>query len=85
MTLHITDHLHIEALQLTPEIAAYHILNQPTKPPQKLQTDLCHIQETQGKTHSKKNSRITIDDTQMDYYSLDDHSSDSEECSDHLN
>ena len=40
---------------------------------------------SQGKTHTKRNSRVTIDDIQMDYYSLDDHSSDSEEDSDHLN
>ena len=30
MTLHITHHLHIEALQLNQEIAADHALNQPT-------------------------------------------------------
>ena len=29
-TLHIADHLHIGALQLTPETAADHTLNQPT-------------------------------------------------------
>ena len=33
MTLHIADHLCIEALQLTPEITADHALNQPTNPP----------------------------------------------------
>ena len=31
--LHIADHLHIEALQFTPEIAADHAPNQPTNPP----------------------------------------------------
>ena len=43
MTLHIADHLHIEALQLPPEIAADHSLNQPTNPPRKPHTNLCHI------------------------------------------
>ena len=44
-----------------------------------------HSRRSQAKTHTKRNSRVTIDDPQMDYYSLDDHSSDSEEDSDHLN
>ena len=39
----------------------------------------------QGETHSKRNSRVTIDDPQMNFYSSDYHSSDSEEDSDHLN
>ena len=43
MTLHIVDHLHIEALQLTPEITADDALNQPTNPPRKPHTDLHHI------------------------------------------
>ena len=40
---------------------------------------------SQGKIHTKRNPRVTIDDPQMDFYSSDDHSSDSEEDSDHLN
>ena len=44
-----------------------------------------HSRRSQGTTHTKRNSRVTIDDTQMDYCSLDDHSSNSEEKSDHLN
>ena len=32
-----------------------------------------------------RNSRVTTDDPQTDFYSSDDHSSDSEEDSDHLN
>ena len=32
-TLHITDDLPTEALQLTPEIIADHALDQPTNPP----------------------------------------------------
>ena len=43
MTFHIADHLHIEAFQLTPEIAADHALDQPTNPPRKPLTALCHI------------------------------------------
>ena len=43
MTLHITDHLHTEALQLTLDIEADHTLNQPTNPPRKPCTNLHHI------------------------------------------
>ena len=86
VTLHIADLLHIEALQLTPEITADHTLNQHTNPPGKVYTNLLsHSQRPQGKTPTKRNSRVTIDDPQTDYYSSDDHSSDSEEDSDHLN
>ena len=42
VTLHITDHLHIGALQLIPGIAADHALNQPTNPPRKPHTNLHH-------------------------------------------
>ena len=35
--------------------------------------------------HAMRNSRVTIDDPQMDFYSSDDHSGDSEEDSNHLN
>ena len=38
-----------------------------------------------GKAHTERNSRVTIDDPQMDFYSSDDHPSDSEEDSHHLN
>ena len=43
VTLNITDHLHIEALQLTPEITAEHAFDQPTNPPRKSHTVLHHI------------------------------------------
>ena len=36
-------------------------------------------------TYTKQNSRVTINDPQLDFYSSDDQSSDSEEDSDHLN
>ena len=35
--------------------------------------------------HTKRNTRVTIDDPQMDFYSSADNSSGSEEDSDHLN
>ena len=86
VTLHITDHQPTEALQLTPEIAADHALNQPTNPPRKPHTALHHIPADHKVKHiQKRNSKVIIDGTQMDYYSLDDHSSASEEDSDHLN
>ena len=62
-----------------------HGLDQHTNPPEKADTKLHHIPRGhKAKTHTKRNSRVTIDDPQMDYYSLDDHSGDSEEDSDHL-
>ena len=42
-TLNIADHLDIEALQLTPEIAADHTPDQHTNPPGKDLTNHCHI------------------------------------------
>ena len=42
MTHHITDHLHIEALVLTPEITVCHALIQPTHPLEEIHTDLLH-------------------------------------------
>ena len=85
MTLYITDHLCIEALQLTPEITAHHALDQHTNPSRKPHTDLHHIPRDHKAKHIPKGVQITIDDPQMDYYSLDDHSSDSGENSDLLN
>ena len=41
-TLHTTDHLHIGALQLTPETTADHTLNQPTNQLRKACTNLHH-------------------------------------------
>ena len=43
--LHITDHLHIGALQLTPETAADHALYQSTNQLRKPPTNLCHNPE----------------------------------------
>ena len=86
VTLHITDHLHKEALQLTLEITVDHAFNQPTNPPRKPCTNLHkHSRRLQAKIYTKRNPRVTIHDPQMDCYSSEDHSSDSEEDSDLLN
>ena len=86
MTLHTTDHLHIGALQLTPETTADHTLNQPYKPAKKTShQSSSQSRRPQCRAHTKRNLRVTIDDPQMDFYSSDDNSSDSEEDSDHLN
>ena len=53
-TLHITDHLDIEALQLTPEITADHALNQHTNPPGKACTNLRHILRDHKAKHIPK-------------------------------
>ena len=78
ITHHIADHLHIGALQLTPETTADHPLDQPTNPPQKPHTMLHHIPEDHKVKCTPKNSRVITDDSKMDFYSSDDHSSDSE-------
>ena len=54
VTLHITDHLPIETLQLTPEITADCTLNQPTNPPRKPLTNLHHIPEDHKVKHIPK-------------------------------
>ena len=77
-TLHITDHLFSEALQFTTETTSDHAPNQPINPPRKPHTNLCHIPEDHKIKHiSKDIQELIIDDPQMDFYSSDDHSSDS--------
>ena len=44
-----------------------------------------HPSRTQDKLHDKRNPRVMIDDPQMDFYSSNDNSSDSEDDPDHLN
>ena len=44
-TLHTADHLHIGALQHTPETAANHVLNWPTNQLRKSHINLHHIPE----------------------------------------
>ena len=69
-TLHFTDYLDIEALQLPPEITTNHTLNQHTKPTRKSShQSSSHSWKPQAKMHTERNSRVTIDDPQMDYYS----------------
>ena len=51
MTLHITDHLPTEALQLTTGITAYHVLNQLTNLPRKPHINLHHIPEDHKVNH----------------------------------
>ena len=53
-TLHTADHLHIGALQLAPETAADHTLQQPTNQLRKACTNLCHIQEDHRVKHILK-------------------------------
>ena len=85
MTVHTTNHLHTGAHQLTQEITADHALSQPTGQLRKPHTNLHQGPEEHKVRHTKRNSRVTIDDPQRDFYSSDDHSSVSEEDSDHLN
>ena len=85
MTPHIGDHYHTEVLQLTLETAADHNLNKHIKQPRRLHTKIHHDPGNSTVLHTARNSRVTIDDPQMDFYSSDDYSSDSEEDSDHLN
>ena len=57
MTLHITDHLPIEALQLTPETAVDHTLNQPTNLLQKFCTNHLHIPADHKAKHLPKGTQ----------------------------
>ena len=84
VTLHIEDHLPIGALQVTLETAANHDLKQHTNQLRKPSTNLPHSSRPQGSCITEE-IQVTIDDPQMDFYSSDDHSSDSEEDLDHLN
>ena len=85
-TLHTADHLHIGALQLTPENTADHALNQPTNPPRKPHTNpLCIPEDHKVKYILKGIQELQQMTPQMDFYGSGDHSSDSEEDSDHLN
>ena len=54
MTLHTVDHLHIGALQLTPETAADHALNPPTNQLRKAHTNLLHNPEDHRVKHTPK-------------------------------
>ena len=44
-----------------------------------------HPSRLQDKLYDKRNPRAMIDDPQMDFYSSDDNSSNSEDDTDHLN
>ena len=44
-----------------------------------------HHSRPQDKLHDKRNLRVMIDDPQMDFYSSDDNSSDSDDDPGHLN
>ena len=44
-----------------------------------------HPSRPQDESHDKRHPRVMIDDPQMDFYSSDDNSSDSEDDPDHLN
>ena len=84
---HITDHPDIEALQvINPAITVGHIHNHPTYLPRH---ESCRSSSqssgTRRKLHPKKNMRVKIEDPHTDYYSCDDHSSDSGEDFDPLN
>ena len=86
VTLHIEDILHTGAHQPTPETREDHALDQPTNQLRKPYIkNSSHFRRSYGNTHTKRNSRVTIDDPQTDFYSSDDHSSDSEEDPHHLN
>ena len=83
----IIDHPHIEVSQLTtPEITVDHIHIHPTNPQDKICIGhTCTPADHEANHTTRKNPRVKIEDPHMDYYSSDDHSSDSGEEADHLN
>ena len=54
MTLHTADHLHIGALQLTPETVQDHALDPPTNQLRKAHTNLLHNPEDYKVKHTPK-------------------------------
>ena len=85
MTPHIEGHLHTGAHQLIHTIAVDHALHQHTGQIKTLHQNSSHSRRSHSNTHTKRNSRVTIDDTQKDFHSSDENSSSSEEDSDQLN
>ena len=82
----IADHLHTGAHQPTLRIRADHIPVQCTNQVSKLHINLqCVPADLLDKLHHKRSPRFIIDDPQMDFYSSEDNSSDSEDDWDHLN
>ena len=74
---YITDHPHIEVLQLTnPEINVDHTHGYPTDLQGKTRTDQVHIPAGYKENHIKENPSVKIKDPHMYYYNSDDHSSD---------
>ena len=82
---HIGDHPCTEAVQLTLGTPADHNLNQHINQPRRPPTKIHHNPENPTVLHTLRNSRVTTDDPQIGFYSSDDHTSDLEEDSDHLN
>ena len=79
-----TDHLHTEVHHhTTPETKVTHIHIHPINPQDEIH--IGHTHTPQSKPHHKRNTRMKIEDPHVDYYSSDDHSSDSGEETDHLN
>ena len=87
MTLHTAYHLHTGAHLLTYPRECSRSCSQSAYRPAKKASHQSSpkSRRPQGKTNAKRNSRVTIDDPHMDFYSSDYHSSDLEEDSDHLN
>ena len=85
-TNHITDHPHMEVLQLTtPEITVDHTHDHPTNLQGTTCTDHIHIPGDHEANHTSRRTRVKIEDPHIDYYSSDEHSSDSGEEANHLN
>ena len=68
MTLHIKGHLYTGAHQLTQETTADHALIQPTNQLQQPCTkSSSQSRRPKGKMHTKRNSRVAIDNQQLDF------------------
>ena len=76
VTCHTGDLHHVEAYQSTPEIAAG-----PSYKPSKNTSSKSSSSSSRAtiKPQDKKQKRVTIDNPQLDYYTSDDTSSDSED------
>ena len=85
MTPHIEDHFHRSSSTYSQDQSRSHSHSAYKPSKQALHKFSTHPSRPQDKLHDKRNPRVMIDDPQMDFYSSDNKSSDSEDDLDHLN
>ena len=83
---HTTDHPHTEAHHTTPEIEATHVHVHHTYPHDKIHIGhICTPVDHEANHITRRNARVKVEDPHTDYYSSDDHYSNSAEETGYLN